>query len=86
MHLIACRERLIVVCLMFFLMDFSQLVKSNCEKKCSGIINDVHFITHIHAMKCTFELQKDGPTVSLGGVHLSMFIQMHSPDNICQES
>jgi hypothetical protein len=28
----------------------------------------------------------DGPTVSLGGVHLSMFIQMHSPDNICQES
>jgi hypothetical protein len=25
----------------------------------------------------------DGPTVSLGGVHLSMFIQMHSPDNIC---
>jgi hypothetical protein len=38
-------------------MDFSQLVKSDSEKKCSGIINDVHFIAHIHAMKCAFELQ-----------------------------
>jgi hypothetical protein len=37
-------------------MDFSQLVKSDSEKKCSGLINDVHFITHIHAMKCAFEL------------------------------
>jgi hypothetical protein len=57
MHLIACSERLIVVCSMFFLMDFSQLVKSDSGKKCLDIINDVHVITHIHAMKCAFELQ-----------------------------
>ena len=57
MDLIPCSERLIVVCSMFFLMDSSQLVKSDSGKKCSGIINDVHFITHIHAMKCAFELQ-----------------------------
>jgi len=57
MHLIACSTRLIVVSLMFFSMDFSHLVESDCEKKYIGIINDVHFITHIHAMKCAFELQ-----------------------------
>ena len=57
MDLIPCSKRLIVVCSMFFLMDFSQLVKSDSEKKCSGIINDVHFITHIHAMNCAFQLQ-----------------------------
>jgi len=68
---------------MLFSMDFSHLVESDCEKKRIGITDDVHFITHIHAMKCAFELQNrwshsqplsskvDGPTVSLGGVHLS---------------
>jgi len=57
MHLIACSKKLFVVCSVFFSMDFSHLVESDHEKKCIGIINDVHFITHIHAMKCTFELQ-----------------------------
>jgi flavorubredoxin len=54
--------------------------------KGNALASSMMFITHIHAVKCAFEIQKDGPTVSLGGVHLSMFIQMHSPDNICQES
>jgi hypothetical protein len=57
MHPIVCRKRLIIVCLMFFSMDSSHLVKSDLEKTCIGIINDVQFITHIHAMKCAFELQ-----------------------------
>jgi hypothetical protein len=57
MHLIACSERLIVVCSMFFLMDSSRLVKSDSGKKCLDIINDVHVITHIHTVKCAFELQ-----------------------------
>jgi hypothetical protein len=57
MHLIACSTRLIVISSMFFSMDFPHFVESDCEKKCSGIINYVHFITHIHAMKCFFELQ-----------------------------
>jgi len=57
MHLIACSTKLIVVSLMFFSMDFSHLVESDCEKKCIDIINYVHFITHIHSMKCAFELQ-----------------------------
>ena len=57
MHLITCSTKLIVVSLMFFSMDFSHLVKSDYEKKCIDIINYVHFITHIHAMKCAFELQ-----------------------------
>jgi hypothetical protein len=39
------------------LMDSSQFVKSDYEKKCIGIINDVPFITHIHTVKCVFELQ-----------------------------
>jgi len=42
MHLIACNKKLIVVKSMFFSMDSSQLVKSDHEKKCTGIINDVH--------------------------------------------
>ena len=71
MHLIACSERLIVVCSMFFLMDFSQLVKSDSGKKCLDIINDVHVITHIHTVKCALSSKTYGPTVSLGGVHLS---------------
>jgi hypothetical protein len=33
---------LIVVSSMFFSMDSSQLVKSDHERKCVGIINDVH--------------------------------------------
>jgi hypothetical protein len=57
MHLIACSERVIVICSMLFLMDSSQLVKSDSGKKCLDIINDVHVITHIHTMKCAFELQ-----------------------------
>jgi hypothetical protein len=57
MPLIACSERLIIVCSMFFLMDSSQLVKSDSGKKCLDIINDVHVITHIHTVKCAFELQ-----------------------------
>jgi hypothetical protein len=42
MDLIPCSKRLIVVSSMFFSMDSSQLVKSDHERKCSGIINDVH--------------------------------------------
>jgi len=57
MHFISCSTRLIVVSSMFFSMDFSHFIESDCEKKCSSIIDDVHFITHIHAMKCVFELQ-----------------------------
>jgi hypothetical protein len=84
MHLIACSERLIVVCSMFFLMDFSQLVKSDSEKKCSGIINDVHFITHIHAMKCAFELQN---TMVPQSVLVSASFQYSQLcDNIVQKS
>jgi hypothetical protein len=41
MHLIACSKRLIVVSSMFFSVDSSQLVKSDLEKKCICIINDV---------------------------------------------
>jgi len=52
MDLILCSKRLIVL-----LHGSSQLVKSDREQKCIGIINDVHFITHIHAVKCTFDLQ-----------------------------
>jgi hypothetical protein len=57
MHLIACSTRLIVVSSMFFSMDSSYLVESDCEEKCIGLINDVQFITHIHIVKCAFELQ-----------------------------
>ena len=57
MHLIAYSERLIIVCSMFFLMDSSQLVKLDSGKRCLDIINDVHVITHIHTVKCAFELQ-----------------------------
>ena len=57
MHLIACNTRLFVEYSMFFSRDFSQLVKSYREKKCIGIINDVQFITHIHAVKYAFDLQ-----------------------------
>jgi hypothetical protein len=57
MHLIACSKKLFVVCSVFFSMDSSYLVESDCEKKCIGLINDVQFITHIHAVKCAFELQ-----------------------------
>jgi hypothetical protein len=32
-------------------------VKSDSGKKCLDIINDVHVITHIHTVKCAFELQ-----------------------------
>jgi len=42
MHPIACRKRLIIICSIFFSMDSSQLVKSDCEKKCVGIINNAH--------------------------------------------
>jgi len=42
MDLIPCSKRLIVVSSMFFSMDSSQFVKSNHERKCIGIINDVH--------------------------------------------
>jgi hypothetical protein len=38
-------------------MDSSYLVESECEKKCISLINDVQFITYIHAVKCAFELQ-----------------------------
>jgi hypothetical protein len=41
-HLIPCSKRLIVVSSMLFSMDSSQLVKSVHERKCVGIINDVH--------------------------------------------
>jgi len=57
MDFIPCSKRLIVASLMFFSMDSSHLVKSDLEKRCIGIINDVQFITHIHAVKCAFELQ-----------------------------
>jgi hypothetical protein len=39
-----------------FLNKFFSPIKLDREKKCIGIINDVQFITHIHAVKCTFEL------------------------------
>jgi len=42
MDLIPCSKRLIVVSSMFFSMDSSQLVKLDHEKKCIGIINDIH--------------------------------------------
>jgi hypothetical protein len=65
-------------------MDFSQLVKSDSEKKCSGIINDVHFIAHIHAMKCAFELQNKMVPQS---VLVSASFQYSQPcDNIVQKS
>jgi len=41
MHLIACSKKLFVVCSVFFLMDSSYLVESDCEKKCISLINDV---------------------------------------------
>jgi hypothetical protein len=44
---------------MFFSMDSSHLIKADLEKRCIGIINDVQLITHIHAMKCAFELQNE---------------------------
>jgi hypothetical protein len=40
----SCSKRLIVVSSMFFSMDSSQFVKSNHERKCIGIINDVHHL------------------------------------------
>ena len=39
------------------LHGFLSFYRIRLWKKCSSIINDVHFITHIHAMKCVFELQ-----------------------------
>jgi hypothetical protein len=42
MHLILCSERLIVISFKFFSIDSFQLVKSDREKKCIGIINDAH--------------------------------------------
>jgi len=57
MHLISYSKKLFVVCSVFFSMDSCYLVESNCEKKCIGLINDVQFITYIHAVKCAFELQ-----------------------------
>jgi hypothetical protein len=42
MPLILCSKRLIIVSSKFFSIDSSQLVKSDHERKCVGIINDVH--------------------------------------------
>jgi len=50
-------------------MDSSQLVKSDYEKKCTSILNDVHFIIYIHVVKCTLGFKIGGPTISLGCVH-----------------
>jgi hypothetical protein len=57
-HLIACSKSLLVVCSVFFSMDSFQLVKLDHEEKCISIINDVPFITHIHAVKWVFWASK----------------------------
>jgi hypothetical protein len=70
MHLILCSKRLIVISSKFFTMDSSQLVKSDREKKCIGIINGVHH-PYSCGEVCIWASKTDGPTVSLGGVHPS---------------
>jgi hypothetical protein len=76
MHLIACSKRLIFVCSVFFSIDSSQLISSDCEKKCLSLINDVVFITHTHAVKCAFGLQnKLSHNQSSWWVPFSTFIQ-----------
>jgi hypothetical protein len=77
MHLTTCSKRLMVVCLVFFLIDllssFNQIVKINVSA--SSMMLLLSPILMWWSASLGFKI--DGPTVSLGGVHLFP-IQLYS--------
>ena len=83
-HLIACNKKLIVVSSTFFSMVL--LSSSNQLIQRNDLALSMMFITHIHAVKCTFGFQNRWYHIQSWWVHPSNFIQMWLCDNVVQKS